>query len=144
MCLSSRERLAASVAKIIWHYSWKMTQQDSADSQGAHWSAELMCRHRLCFCLVPAHRFHSNTLISFETPPPCGRWSFYQWKSFLLCSFPSSTGAVRFSPCWWQTLAGGMPANAGLLATPVLPQDTNLKPSSVHAKCFSSDHTKQA
>lgn len=41
-------------------------------------------------------------------------------------------------------LAGGMPANAGLLATPVLPQDTNLKPSSVHAKCFSSDHTKQA
>lgn len=139
MCLSSRERLAASVAKIIWHYSWKMTQQDSADSQGAHWSAELMCRHRLCFCLVPARLFHSNTLISFETPPPCGRWSFYQWKVFFCVV------SLRAQERSGLVLAGGrMPANAGLLATPVLPQDTNLKPSSVHAKCFSSDHTKQA
>ena len=27
--------------KIIWHYSWKMTQHDSANSPGGHWSAEL-------------------------------------------------------------------------------------------------------
>lgn len=64
--------------KIIWHYSWKMTQHDSADSPRGHWSAELpdeltaawicvsvcvsMFWYRLYFCVGTSHAFPSQDI----------------------------------------------------------------------------------